>query len=326
VSGYLPWLVPLAVALPAGLILALNRRRHLLAVPLADADALERPARRTAAIRVALVLCLVALLALAVSLVRRPAEPLAGLLSRESSTVVVLDVSASVSDLVYREIARTLQEIVSTAGDEQRVGLVLFSDVAVEALPPGTRAVELAPFIRYFLPRQDPGARLKPTVYRGGGPGSPPEIAYPLSPWFRRFSGGTRISTGLAAARHALERDAGGAGTILLLSDLEEANEDVPRLTTELAAYARNPELSLNIVGLPPATEAKTALFERILGGRETVVESAELALPRSAGAPAGSLPIWFVVVCGLVGVLLAANELFANPLAWRRPAQGAAG
>ncbi len=325
-TAALPWLVPVAVALPAALVTVLRRRARPLVLPLADASSLAGAARRTALVRAGIAACLVVLLVLAAGLARRPADPIAGLLAGRSSTVVVLDMSASVSDPVYQEIARTLQGLVRTAGDDRRIGLVLFSDVAEEALPPGTRATELRPFIRYFLPQPEPGVRRKPPRYTAAGPGAPPSDPYPLSPWFRKFSGGTRISTGLAAARRALERDVGGRGNVLLLSDLAEADEDLPALARELSTYARTPALALTVVTLPPATPSEAALFLEILGPRRPVVESTALTGRLGAhGSPAGGFPALLVVLTALVGVALAANELLVQPLAWKRPARGAA-
>ena len=152
-SGLLPWLVPIVAAVPA-LVVVLTRRSRPLAVPLADAPAFRRAARRTALVRTVLALALIGLLAGCVATIRQPADPFDALVPKGSNTVVVLDVSASVSDLVYREIARTMTGLVETAGDDRRIGLVLFSDVAQEALPPGTPAAELRPFIRYFEPQE----------------------------------------------------------------------------------------------------------------------------------------------------------------------------
>ena len=45
-SGLLPWLVPIVAAVPA-LVVVLTRRSRPLAVPLADAPAFRRAARRT---------------------------------------------------------------------------------------------------------------------------------------------------------------------------------------------------------------------------------------------------------------------------------------
>ena len=317
-SGLLPWLVPIVAAVPA-LVVVLTRRSRPLAVPLADAPAFRRAARRTALVRTVLALALIGLLAGCVATIRQPADPFDALVPEGSNTVVVLDVSASVSDLVYREIARTMRGLVETAGDDRGIGLVLFSDVAQEALPPGTPAAELRPFIRYFEPKSEPSAVRKPSYYRNAGPGAPPPTPYPQNPWFRSFSGGTRISVGLEAARVALARDGFTGGQVLLLSDLAEAEDDVARLAGELAIYARDPALELRVVALPPATERETAMFERILGDPRTVVGSSTLTDRSDSAAPAAGVPVWFVALALLVGLALAVNEAAVQPLDWRR-------
>jgi hypothetical protein len=235
--------------------------------------------------------------------------------------VVVLDVSSSVGDLVFREVANTLRGVVDTAGSSGRVGLVLFSDVAQEALPPGTRAAALLPFIRLFEPLRERGVRARGQIYRFTSPGAPPPTRYPLNPWFGRFSGGTQISTGLTAARQALERDAGGRGSILLVSDLAEAKEDAPTLTAELVRFSSEPEIDLRVVALPPATTAEMDRFRSLLGGRELVVSAGDLE--RRTGledSSASAFPVWMVLLVGALALALATNELAVTPLVWRRP------
>ena len=87
--------------------------------------------------------------------------------------IVVLDLSASISTETYSRIGATLTDLVATRG---RYGLVIFSDVAYEALPPGTPADALRPLIRYF--------KLPPQTQ----PGVPPN--FPVNPWLQTFSGG----------------------------------------------------------------------------------------------------------------------------------------
>ena len=71
--------------------------------------------------------------------------------------MIVLDVSASISPDTFSRIGETLRKLVATRG---RYGLVVFSNVAYEALPPGTPASALRPLIRYFdgSEQQAPGA------------------------------------------------------------------------------------------------------------------------------------------------------------------------
>ena len=79
--------------------------------------------------------------------------------------------------------------------DGGRAGLILFSDTAYQALPPGTPVTELGSFERFFR------------IARPTSPGLQPQP--PRSPWTSSFSAGTRISTGLSLA---LDVAAGGPG------------------------------------------------------------------------------------------------------------------
>ncbi len=100
--------------------------------------------------------------------------------------MVVLDLSASISSDTFNRIGETLRKLVATNG---RYGLVVFSNVAYEALPPGTPASALRPLIRYFT---------VPSPHR--------PVARPHSPRTPElsFSSGTRISAGLDLAHRIL--------------------------------------------------------------------------------------------------------------------------
>ena len=304
-------------ALVALLIVIGARRRGPL--PLADARALRRGRRRFRVLRAGIVLAAAGTLAAAAAAAGGPSGSGAGLLAPRGSTVVVLDMSASVSDLVYREIARTLRAVAGRAGGRRPVGLVLFSDTAQVALPPGSPAAELEPFIRFFLPREQRATRARPTFFRDLGPGAPAPTQYPLSPWFGTFSGGTQISTGLAAAREALAGADGGR--VVLVSDLADARPDAPRLLRELMAYRRE-GLDLRVVALPPATESDKDVYRRAAGAREAVVDSDSLGTSGPGGvAGAGLFPVVLAALVGLVGLAVAAHESVAAPLRWGRPA-----
>ena len=121
-----------------------------------------------------------------------------------ADTVLVLDLSASISSDTYSRIGGTLAAL-SRSGE--RFGLVLFSDDAYEALPPGTPAADLAPFVRYFT--------LPPQKVPGFAP------AFPSNPWQTTFSGGTRISAGMTLA-HEIAVAGSGRPTVVLVSDLDD--------------------------------------------------------------------------------------------------------
>ena len=315
------WIAVPALALLAAVALGARRGRAVLPLPLAGTPGLARPARRTALLRGGLVAAIGGVLAIAYLAAPRPTGELDSLVASGRSTVVVLDISQSVSDLVYREIARTLEGIVTAAGDSGRVGLVLFSDVAQEALPPGSRAAELAAFARFFRPRQERGVAAKPAYYRAAGPTEQVGTQYPLNPWFGRFSGGTQISTGLRVARVALARE-GQEGRVVLLSDLAEAEYDLGRLTRELVAYENDESLDLRIVALPPANEAQKAVFARITGEDDLIVDSLALTTGNTgAGEPSAAIAWPYVAAVLALALALAASQRFGEPLAWSRRA-----
>jgi len=316
-----PWwlAVPALLALAGAAALRVGVPRPA-AVPLADAAALGAATRRTALLRLGAVAMIGAGLAAAYLTAPRPTGRLASLVAPGRQTVVVLDVSQSVSDLVYREIARTLEGIVTSAGEDGRAGLVLFSDVAQEALPPGTRASHLRPFVRYFRPRDERGVAPKPSYYRAAGPTQAPPPDYPLNPWFAGFSGGTRISTGLREARLALERSGSDGGRVVLLSDLAEADDDLPRLTRELVAYERNPALDLRVVALPPANAVQKQLFARIASDEGAVVDSTSLATGNRADAGLGkAAPVAFLAALAVLAAAAGFYLLRAVPIALTR-------
>ncbi len=310
------WLFPLLAIAPVVVLLLLRRATRIRGLGLADAHALAVPARRTAAVAGVTALIAALMVGFAAVLVRQPSDLVSARLPSGQSTVVVLDVSASVSDLVYDEIARTLTLLADTPDDSVRIGLVLFSGVAQLALPPGALPRQLKPFIRFFLPKTEPSARDRPRVYRPFAPNA--GVNYIISPWFVDFGGGTAISAGLAAAREAIEA-AGGRGHVLLISDLDNRETDARALARELVTYARN-DVSLDVVAVPPAIPAQRELFERIIAG-ETVIDSRSLR--RDAGSldvRGPGLPIAFMLLTIGVALLLASREPLAAPLNLGRP------
>src|SRR5215218_596519 len=117
------------------------------ALLLADRSSFERAARRARIIRLTLAVLL--LTATVAAFLLAPREPGRRFLPADSTGIVVLDVSSSVKPSTYFRIEQTLATIAAT---KSRLGLVLFSDVAYEAFPPGTAAAELKPLLRFFAP------------------------------------------------------------------------------------------------------------------------------------------------------------------------------
>jgi hypothetical protein len=265
------------------------------AIPFVGGDALQRVARRTRAVRLASALALLGLALAAVVLGRHPRLHEIGFLPPRSNGIVVLDLSASISSDTYERIGATLQELDATHG---RYGLVLFSDSAYEALPPGTPAEALRPLRRFFvLPKQKaPG--LAPT--------------FPINPWTERFSSGTRISSGLDLARSIL---IGGPKrpAVLLVSDLDDDPADVSQLTSVALAY-RQDGIPLHVVGLNPSPEDER-LFRRLVQGTGSFSRARLPSERRGSGDTA--FPAWLAAVALVLAAGLAVNELWGARLTW---------
>jgi hypothetical protein len=111
-----------------------------------------------------------------------------------------------------------------------------------------------------------------------------------------------------------LERDGVRAGSILLVSDLETAPEDVPPLTRTVESLRRS-SIELRVVGLAPSSDARRIFegflqegaFEASPGGAEEFGEE---------GRQAAALPIALLILSALFFLALAAHELFAGRLA----------
>ncbi len=270
----------------------------LTGVPLTDAPHLRRTARRTTILRAALAVGLLALLGTVAALGGHARGRTLHLLPAGSTAIVVLDLSASVSQDTYTRIGATLSDLVSSNG---RYGVVIFSGSAYEALPPNTPAAELKPFIRYFtLPvQQTPG--FIPT--------------FPTNPWARTFSAGTRISSGLDLARRlALDGSIRRPG-VILISDLSDDPADLRRTGLTILAY-RGDRLPLRVVGLNPAP-ADEEFFQKLIGGNNTITD-ARLPQEASAVSGRGGYP-WTLVALALAFALaLAVNERLLARVTWR--------
>lgn len=259
-------------------------------LPLADAPALAPAARRTAVQRAALALAVLGLAGAALLAAKDPEVRSETFLPDDASGIVVLDLSASISGDTHRRIRSTLLRLAATGG---RYGLVVFSDVAYEALPPGTPAPELRRVARYYDTR----------------PGQLSE----RSPWSVAFSGGTRISTGLDVARAVVERDRLENPALLLVSDLDDDVRDIPllrRTLEELEAAGTE----VRVVALEPAPEDER-LFARLLRGPDAI-DRATLE-PPAAEAAVAVVPWALVVSVGLLALVLAAYEVWRARLRW---------
>jgi hypothetical protein len=296
------------------------RLRDRQAIPLADAGAMTRSARRLMVIRATLAVALVVVLAGAVVFAQRPGEGERTLVKGADSGVVVLDLSASIGQ-PGRTVVDPFEYLADT---DQEFGLVIFSGRAYEMLPPGTSSAELRPIIRALLPH--PEACLArtdvqcPPNTRRVVPDSPEGRRIRremVTPWDSNFRGGTEISKGLELAREMLERHNMADHGVLLISDLDDGALDVPKLTRELITF-RSQKIPLHVVALAPFEDDRF-FFERILG-REAFVDHADMTpgldarrRAQRAGVPEGLAGLALILL-----TLLALNEHFCGRLAWR--------
>ena len=259
------------------------------ATRLGDLAQLARPAQRTTVVRAGLALALAATLAGAVLLARSAGSGRAAVLPVGAKTgVVVLDMSASVAGPTFERVGRIVRGLVAA---NQAVGLVMFSDVAYELLPPNSPPSALQQFVRFFAPQR---------VARGAP-------IFGQSPW-SQFSGGTRISTGLVAGLEALRRGRITHGSLVLMSDLNDSESDRNPLVAEATAL-RQAHVPVRIVPLN-ATPTNVQLFTRLFGPGAFVGPEAFKKTSKRHVQPIAASSPWALLAVGLVLVgLLAANE-----------------
>ena len=197
----------------------------------------------------------------------------------------------------------------SLASTSTRVGLVVFSDVAYEMFPPGTRGDELRPLLRFFETPQAPPR---------GDPRRLPRSFGIATPWTGTFRGGTRISNGLIEARRIIERD-GIRPHVMLISDLDDSALDTNELTQELVRYDAE-GIDLRVVPLFALGEDRD-LFERLVG-EQAFVQNRELLANteiEERQTLVGSFPAALVAAAAALLALLALNERLCGRVAWRR-------
>jgi von Willebrand factor type A domain len=265
--------------------------RRVTAIPVADVESLRPMWIRTTLVRLVLAGLLILVLACAF-LAARTLEPAkASFLPEGTSAIVVLDVSLSVTDPVFRRIHNALK-MMSEGG--QGVGLVVFSDVAYEMLPPGSPPEELKPMLRYF---------------KASGGQDPDVLVYPISPWSAGFSAGTKISAGLEMADDILEREQIEKGSIVLVSDLDTASSDEAELS-QVVANVKSKGIELRVVPLF-AFEQDRTFFQRIIG-EENLITPPQLAAQNRREAEStlfGASPSTLSLLGGLLLFLVAVNE-----------------
>jgi hypothetical protein len=255
-------------------------------IPISSAGGLSRRARWTLAARVGLAACLVGGLATVFLLTHRDG-PSDAYLQTSRSPVIALDLSWSVSYAKSKLIERTIR---SFADSGRRVGLVLFSDTAYEALPVGTPSGALRPFLRFF---------------QGEG----------QNPWRATFSAGTRISGALELARSMLRQAHVTKGSVVLISDLDDSPRDQVDLARTLVTYQRE--------AIPLRMIAVDALPQDEQFFREALRSVGTVTTLTNGNAPGGgaAFPTLVVVLVGLIALALALNEHTLGRLTWGRKA-----
>jgi hypothetical protein len=215
-----------------------------------------------------------------------------GLLPKGTSGVVVLDLSLSIADEDYAAVRLALRRLVE---DDVRVGLVVFSDVAYELLPPGTPSEELRPLLRFLVV---------------------PELGTPVNPWTSAFRAGTRVSSALELAQDMLVRDGIENPSILLVSDLETAPEDVPLLARTVDSLRRS-EIELEVAALGPSSDAQQ-IFGGLIADSPFVLPSDEEGAEESRPATEATYgtPRSLLFLGALLFAALAAHERFGARLA----------
>jgi von Willebrand factor type A domain len=274
------------------------RSRRRRAVDTHDVDAFPGPALRTAAVRVVLAAAAIALVFAAVASARNLDTRAQGLVAKGTTGVVVVDLSLSIANEDYQIVRRALRKVIA---EDSSIGLVVFSDIAYELLPPGTPASEIEPMLRLLVP---------------------PRFGSPVNPWTQAFRAGTRISTALELARGMLERDRVQKASILLVSDLETAPDDVSVLTGVLQRL-RASSIALRVVALGPSSDARVVFEDFVQDGAFDALESGSDEL-RDESPRAASVPRRLVVLGVLLFLVLAAHELFGGRLALTGGGRGA--
>jgi hypothetical protein len=272
-------------------------------IPLSKLDDFRRARRRTNAFRAGLAALLVAAFVGALAEARGRAGIEARLLPEDGSAIVVLDLSASMEGQSFRRAAELLRAL---AVGGRASGLVVFSDIAYELLPPGSPAGEIEHLLRFFEWEAGP---------------------QPVHPWVDDFQAGTKISEGLEFARGALVREGVEGGTLVLVSDLDFPSSDVPRLSGVIATL-QGTGTDVRIVPLFPV-EDKRRYFERTLGEDAFLDDEQLTALDegRSRRERLGAFPWLFLALAGLLTLGLAANERWCARLVLppvRRPPERA--
>ena len=266
------------------------------AIELADFRSFAGIARRSRVLQLTVLAMAVAIAATAYAAAPRSTAPSDPLLAKGSSTIVVVDLSASISWDTYARIASTLHRLRRSRG---KVGLIVFSDTAYQTLPPGTPATELASFERFFV------------VHQPSQPGFAPQP--PASPWTSTFSAGTRISTGLGLALEVIRSQHLRRPRVVLISDLDDDTTDLESLTSVALAY-RHLGVPISVAALNPSPQDAQTM-QRLLPHGGSLVDVPLSTRP--VAGPHEQLPRSLIACALLLGLTLAAAVVVTQRLQW---------
>jgi hypothetical protein len=275
----------------------IRRLRRGNAVAYGGIGELRTPARRTLATRLAVALALVSLLAGTLLAALDTGPTRSEIVPNGTTGILVVDLSKSIIDTEFEPIGATLRRLITT---NTPTGLVVFSDVAYELLPPNAPASALVPLLRFFTPRKG---------------------VYPTNPWQATFRAGTRISVALELAHEMLTRDQIPNGSIVLASDLETASSDYFALSNTLSQLKRE-KVPLRVIPLRPTDHARK-LFTSLLGPGYLLPEPRAVA---SEGTTVrdrlqGRFPLALFLLGGVLLVAVGVNERLCARLALPAPA-----
>lgn len=265
------------------------------ATRLADFPALSLHAERTTVVRAALAVALAGTLGGAVLLARTAGTGRAAVLAVGAKTgAIVIDMSASVSGPKFNSVANVMRGL---SAADQGVGLVMFSDTAYELLPPNSPTSALLQFQRFFTPQ---------SIVHG-------IPTFGVTAW-RNFSGGTQISSGLTVGLEALRRAHVTHGSLLLISDLADSEEDRGKLVAAASALSKaHVPVRIIPVGAAPV-DVRT--FTSLFGADAFISPGAFTSSTKRQIEPiAASWPWTLMAVGGILVGLLVANELFNTRL-----------
>jgi hypothetical protein len=280
--------VALCLALAFGVLA--QRRRSPSTLPVGGAAAVGGAVPRSRLTWLVLASALGVVLLVLGMRVRTP-PPGAKLLPPGADAIVILDVSSSLRSS-SEQVARALGEL--TRDGKRKLGLVVFSDSAYEALPPSTGVEGLRGWLRLFLEET-------PKRY----------------PWTPSFSNGTWISSGLRVALRAIHREHVHDPHVILVSDLVDASPDQAPLENIAARYQRE-GVDLRVLAVPTEASARGQTPNAFTAPNVTFIErgASHTFVPAAVQPPTRHTGL-LVALVALVGLLLAVYELALHPLSW---------